>query len=79
MVSEVVAALVAERQRRGISQNALAKRSGLSQSGFRYIELGKAQPTLASLLRISRALDMPLGPLVGRAEKNPESMPPDDG
>lgn len=64
-------ALTAERQRQGVSQNALAQRSGLSRSGFRYIELGKAQPTLASLVRISRALGIPLGPLVSEAEKDP--------
>lgn len=47
-----------ERQKRGMSQEELALKSGLCRSALWKIETGKASPTIASLEKIAKALDM---------------------
>jgi transcriptional regulator with XRE-family HTH domain len=65
---KVTDALRLKREDLGISQNELAQRCDLSRTGLRAIELGINSPTLASLLRISRALGVSLGALISEAE-----------
>ncbi len=48
------------RQRRSLSQLELALEAGISQRHLSCLESGKAQPSRAMILQLSRALDVPL-------------------
>lgn len=65
VVDAVVKRLVQARLEQGISQNRLAELTGLSRSGIRHLEDGETNPTLYSLLKIARALDVKIGWLIG--------------
>ncbi|MFF7829703.1 helix-turn-helix domain-containing protein [Streptomyces rochei] len=54
----------AERQRRRISQERLHLSAGISRDVLQRIESGRHNPTLFTLLRIARVLDVPLADLV---------------
>ena len=56
------------RQERGISQEALAHKSDLDRTYVSGVERGERNPTLASLLRITEALDLNLSDVALRAE-----------
>lgn len=62
------------REKCGLSMNALARRSGVGQSGLSEIEAGKRQPTFEVLERIVKGLNMTLPEFF--AEEAPE-LPPD--
>jgi transcriptional regulator with XRE-family HTH domain len=68
--AEVVKLLIEERKRRGISGNALAERSGLSQSLISSMETNPWNPTLDTLLRIGEVLQVDIGEVITRARKN---------
>jgi len=61
--------LSAARLERGLSQVDLAARCALSQVQISYFELGRRRPTLDQLLRIARALDLPLQTLITGSER----------
>jgi transcriptional regulator with XRE-family HTH domain len=65
IVDTVVARLVEARIRKRISQNRLAELTGLSRSGIRHLESGETNPTLFTLLKIARALNVKLGRALG--------------
>jgi transcriptional regulator with XRE-family HTH domain len=67
--AEVVRLLTEERKRRGISGNALAERSGLSQSLISSLETTPWNPTLDTLLRIGDALEVDVGEIITAARK----------
>jgi len=67
---EVSRLLSEERKRRGLSMNALASQSGLSQSFVSSFESHPWNPTLDSLLRMSSVLEVDLGGLIARAVEN---------
>ena len=67
--SEVAKLLKAHRERHQLSMTALAAKAGLSQQMISYVERGTRNPTLDTLLRITQALDIPLGPIIAKAEK----------
>ena len=72
IVDAVILRLMEVRVKKGISQNRLAEMAGLSRSGIRHLEDGENSPTLYSLLRISKALNVKIGRLIGsiiRAKK----------
>jgi transcriptional regulator with XRE-family HTH domain len=69
--SEVAKLLKAQRERRQLSMTALAAKAGLSQQMISYVERGVRNPTLDTLLRITQALDVPLGAIIAKAEKKP--------
>lgn len=52
--------LAAARRQRGLTQARLALRSWLQRQQITYFELGRRVPSLSQLLRIARALDLPL-------------------
>lgn len=52
------------RERRGLSLNDLARQSGVSVTGIRNIELGRANPGLLTMVAIIDALGMPIDELV---------------
>jgi transcriptional regulator with XRE-family HTH domain len=66
---QVVRLLREERQKRGISMNVLAQRSGLSQSMISLIERDLRNPTLDTLLRIANALELDLAKIIHRAQE----------
>jgi transcriptional regulator with XRE-family HTH domain len=66
--SEVAKLLRAQREKRRLSMTALAAKAGLSQQMVSYVERGIRNPTLETLLRITEALDVPLGKMITRAE-----------
>lgn len=61
------ARLQAGRELRGKSQTALAKDAGVTAAAISQFELGRARPTPVTLLKISSALDLPVGYFARRA------------
>lgn len=56
--------IVAERTRRGITQRQLALMTGTSRSYLWKIEIGAADVGIDVLIRIARALDVPVRELI---------------
>lgn len=46
------------REEKGLSMSELHRRSGLSVSYIHYLETGKNEPTVTTLLRLCKALDV---------------------
>lgn len=72
---EAISAAVAgqlkrERVLRKLSMNAVAERGGLSQQMVSYVERGKRNPTLDTLLRITAAMKVELADVIAAATKN---------
>ena len=67
--AEVVKLLIAERKRQGVSGNALAEKTGLSQSLISTLETKPWNPTLDTLLRMGDALQVDIGELISKARK----------
>lgn len=65
--AEVIRHLREERKRRGLSNYAVAKRCGVSQSMLSLVERGLRNPTLETILKISDALEVDLSDIVRRA------------
>lgn len=57
---DLIRAIKPERDRRGLSQQAVASLAGLTQSRYSAIELGKIDPRASTLAEIARALDLEL-------------------
>ncbi len=66
--SEVARLLKTQREKSQLSMTALAAKAGLSQQMVSYVERGIRNPTLETLLRITEALDVPLGKMITKAE-----------
>ena len=69
IASNVARLLREEREKRGLSMNVVAQRSGLSHSIVSLIERDLRNPTLDTLLRIAEAIDVDLGEVITRAQK----------
>jgi transcriptional regulator with XRE-family HTH domain len=69
IASNVVRLLREEREKRGLSMNVVAQRSGLSHSIISLIERDLRNPTLDTLLRIAEAIGIDLGEIIMRARK----------
>ncbi|NPV80694.1 MAG: helix-turn-helix transcriptional regulator [Firmicutes bacterium] len=54
------------REAAGLSQNELARRAGIAQSGLSYLETGAKSPSIDTLLRICDALGVSLSQFVGQ-------------
>ena len=67
--SHVARLLKEEREKRGISLNALAQKSGLSRQTVSYVEQEVQSPSLDTLLRLTLALEVDLGDLIKGANK----------
>lgn len=67
--SQVAKLLKEERLRQKLSMNQVAIRSGLAYQMISYVEREMRIPRLDTLLRISNALNLSLGELIGKAEK----------
>jgi transcriptional regulator with XRE-family HTH domain len=69
IAANVVRLLRKEREKRGLSMNVVAQRSGLSHSIISLIERDLRNPTLDTLLRIADAIEIDLGEILMRARK----------
>jgi len=68
-----------ERQARGLSQAALAERSGVSPRMLALIEKAETNPSIATLAEIATALGLGFGELVGgEAAAAARLIPPDE-
>lgn len=65
--SHVARLLKEEREKRGLSLNLLAQKSGLSRQTISYVEREVQSPTLDTLLRLTMALEVDLAEIVRRA------------
>lgn len=57
---EVGSRIVSFRRARGLSQEQLAADSGIDRSHVGFIEQGRRRPTLSTLVKIARTLDISL-------------------
>ena len=69
VVANVIRLLREEREKRGLSMNVVAQRSGLSHSIISLVERDLRNPTLDTLLRISEAIEIDLGKVITQARK----------
>lgn len=69
VAANVIRLLREEREKRGLSMNVVAQRSGLSQSIVSLVERDLRNPTLDTLLRIAEAIEVDLGEILMRARK----------
>ena len=69
IAANVVRLLREEREKRKLSMNVVAQRSGLSHSIVSLIERDLRNPTLDTLLRIAGAIGIDLGEIITRAGK----------
>ena len=74
--TEVIRILSNARKAQGLSMNALAKKTGLSQPAISILESSQPNPKLDSLLKIARALDLNLGEILQQALRNVEHPTP---
>ena len=70
VATNVAAILRMEREKRSLSMNAVAERAGLSQQMVSYVEREMRNPSLDTLLRITRVLQLDLSTVLQRAEKS---------
>lgn len=70
--ARVVRILRDEREKQGLSMNAVAERSGLSQQMVSYVEREMRNPTLETLLRIAAVLEVHLDDVIRRARQSVE-------
>ena len=68
--SQVARLLREERIKRSLSLNELAAKAGLSRQMVSYIEQEKRNPSLDTLLRLTRALQINLDDLIRRARRS---------
>lgn len=66
--SAVARILREERERQGLSMNAVAERSGLSPQMVSYVERGMRAPTLESFFRLCHALSIDPSDVIMRAQ-----------
>jgi transcriptional regulator with XRE-family HTH domain len=65
----VGASLSALREQHGLSLDELSRRAGVSKSMLSQIERAQANPTVAVVWRLANALGVPIGDLLGRAQR----------
>jgi len=56
----LISAIIDQRNKKGVTQKKLAEKMGTKQSAIARFEAGNANPTLAFLKKLSRALDLKL-------------------
>jgi transcriptional regulator with XRE-family HTH domain len=66
---KIIQLLKEERERRGLSKYAVAQQSGLSQQAIGYMEKGHRIPSLETVLRIAKAMNVDLAAIIKRAQK----------
>lgn len=71
ILSQLPARLKEARRDQGLSLDAVAKLSGVSRSMVSQIERGESSPTIATLLNLTRALQVDFAGLLGEADAEP--------
>jgi transcriptional regulator with XRE-family HTH domain len=66
---EIIRLLQRERERRKLSNYAVAQRSGVSESMLSLVERGLRNPTMELLLRVTDGIGADLGLLIKRARR----------
>ena len=66
----VIDALRTERLRQGLSQNEVARRSGLDHTMVMRVEKQERMPTIDTLLRMTDALEVELGEIITAASSD---------
>ena len=67
--SRVCQLLGKTRAKRGYSMTTLAEKTGLSQQAISYMEREMRTPNLDTLLRIANSLEISLGNIINRADR----------
>jgi transcriptional regulator with XRE-family HTH domain len=65
----IIQLLKQERERRGFSKYLVAQESGLSQQAIGYMEKGHRIPSLETVLRVAKALNVDLARIIRQAQK----------
>ncbi len=58
--------LVALREQRGLSQDAVSKRAGISRSALSKLESGRSVPTIETLLKLANSMELPFAKFLYR-------------
>jgi len=66
---KIIQLLKEDRERKGLSKYAVAQQSGLSQQAVGYMEKGHRIPSLETVLRIAKAMDVDLAKIITQARK----------
>jgi transcriptional regulator with XRE-family HTH domain len=66
---KIIQLLKEARERKGLSKYLVAQRSGLSQQAIGYMEKGHRIPSLETVLRIAKAMNVDLAEIIKRACK----------
>jgi transcriptional regulator with XRE-family HTH domain len=69
LVDEIIRLLREERKGRRLSNYAISKRSGVSESMLSLVERGQRNPTLELLLRIADGIEADLPAIIKKAQK----------
>jgi DNA-binding XRE family transcriptional regulator len=67
---QIALKLKEEREQRGLSLNSLSEKAGLSRQTVAFIEQGLRTPTVATLLRLTLAMNIELEKLIADARHN---------
>ncbi len=67
LCAEIYRILREERERLGLSKYALAAKTGLSQQTIGYLERAKTAPSLDTVLRLVRAMELDFGEVLNKA------------
>jgi transcriptional regulator with XRE-family HTH domain len=76
MAIKIGEAIRAHRKRHSWSQALLAEHIGTSVEHVSVLERGERMPSVATLIRLSKVLDVPIGALFGESERAPEERDP---
>jgi len=66
---KIIQLLKEERERKCLSKYFVAQQSGLSQQAIGYMEKGHRIPSLETVLRIAKAMNVDLAEIIKRARK----------
>ncbi len=65
----IIQLLKEERERRGFSKYVIAQESGLSQQAIGYMEKGHRLPSLETVVRVAKAMNVDLPKIIRQAQK----------
>lgn len=65
IVEDILQRLVAERERRNLSQNKFAKLMGMTQGAWRQIEIGRTRLTVEAVEKAAEVLEISVADLMG--------------
>jgi transcriptional regulator with XRE-family HTH domain len=66
---EIIRLLQVERERKGLSNYAIAQRSGVSESMLSLVQRGLRNPTMELVLRIADAIEADLPAIIEKAKR----------